>query len=153
MLDDLRQKTRTHLPDFDFTVVDPVPFTPLAKPLRDCRVALISTAGLHLPDQPPFDRESHSGDSSYRAIPHDADLAQLRPWWDTESTQPASQDINSAFPLELLKQSTDIGSVAATHCSFSGSIPDPRPLVDTFVPEVAEAMQHDAVDAVLVAPS
>ncbi|HEX7150715.1 MAG TPA: hypothetical protein VF618_04435 [Thermoanaerobaculia bacterium] len=153
MLDDLRQRTRAHLPTFDFTVVDPVPFTPFTTPLREARVALISTAGLHLPDQPPFDRQSHAGDSSYRAIPHDADVTKLRPWWDTESTQLQSQDVNCALPLELLRESDAIGSLAPTHYSFSGSIPDPRPLVETYVPEVADAMQREAVDAVLVAPS
>jgi D-proline reductase (dithiol) PrdB len=34
-----------------------IPWTPLAKPLGDCRVALVSSAGIARHDQPPFDQE------------------------------------------------------------------------------------------------
>jgi D-proline reductase (dithiol) PrdB len=35
--------------------IDPVPCTPLRKPLRECRVAVVSSAGFVLPGQEPFD--------------------------------------------------------------------------------------------------
>ena len=114
------------------------------------RVALISTAGLHLDDQEPFDRHTQSGDCSYRRIPADADLARLRIWWDTDHTQPASQDLNCAFPLELLREFVD---VAPTHYTFSGAIPEPAPLINETAPAVARELRADDVDAVLIAPS
>ena len=150
MIDELRANIRyKYKPDFDFTRVEDVPFTAPSGPLK--RIALISTAGMHLDDQEPFDRATSSGDSSYRRIPGDVDLSRLRIWWDTEQTQPGSQDLNSAFPLALLRE--EEREVAPRHYSFSGSIPDPRPLIDVSAPAVARELRDDAVDAVLIAPS
>ncbi len=152
-VDELRASIRArYKPDFDFTTVEEVPFTPLAKPLAEARVALISTAGLHRDDQPPFDRDTPSGDPSCRRIRADDDLSRVRVWWDRAQQQAANQDLNSAFPLALLGE-CGIGSVAATHYSFSGSIPDPRPLLESTAPAVAAELREHAVDAVLIAPS
>jgi D-proline reductase (dithiol) PrdB len=149
MIDELRARIRAqYKPDFEFTIVDDVPFTAPAKPLS--RVALISTAGLHLDDQEPFDRDTPAGDCSYRRIRADDDLSRLRIWWDADHQQPASQDLNCAFPLALLRE---VAEVAPTHYSFSGAIPDPRPLLEETGPAVANELRADAVDAVLIAPS
>ncbi len=149
MLDELRTSIRAkYKRDFEFTTVSEVPFTAPAKPLS--RIALISTAALHLNDQPPFDRHTPSGDCSYRRIAAGDDLSRLRIWWDTDRQQPASHDLNCAFPLALLGEVTD---VAPTHYSFSGAIPDPRPLLDETAPAVARELRADAVDAVVIAPS
>lgn len=86
--DELRESIRArYKPDFEFTTVTDVPFTPLA----ETRVALISTAGLHLDDQPPFDRETPSGDCSFRRIRAGDELSRVRVWWDGEHQQPANQ--------------------------------------------------------------
>lgn len=149
MIDDLRASIRhKYKPDFDFTVVADVPFTAPSKPLR--RIALISTAGLHLDDQPPFDRNTPTGDPSYRRIPADADLSRLRAWWDSGQTQASSQDLDCAFPLALLRAEREL---APAHYSFSGSIPDPQPLLDVSAPAVARELREEGADAVLIAPS
>lgn len=148
MMDELRESIRArYKPDFEFTVVPDVPFTP-APP--NPRVALISTAGLHLDDQPPFDRDTPAGDCSFRRIRVDDDLSRLRVCWDREQQQAANQDLNAAFPLELLRE---LGDVATTHYSFSGAIPDPRPLLESTGPAVAAELKEDGVDAVVIAPS
>ena len=51
-----------------------IPFTPLAKPLSECTVALLSTAGVARNDDLPFDQEGERrnpwwGDPSIRVIP------------------------------------------------------------------------------------
>lgn len=133
-----------------------VPFIAPRRPLPELRVALISTAGLHLDDQPPFDLSPGPGDASYRRIGIDDDLSRLRIWWDVEQQQPASQDLNCAFPIALLRElcaQGEIGSLASTHFTFSGAIPDPRKLVEDSAPAVARELKTDGVDAVLVAPS
>jgi hypothetical protein len=151
MIDELRTRIRAqYKPDFDFTAVADVPFTAPAKPVASSRIALISTAGLHLDRQEPFDRNTPAGDCSYRRIGAEDDLTSLRPWWDTDRQQPASQDLNCAFPLPLLREICD---VAPTHYSFSGAIPDPRALLEETAPAVARELRADAVDAVLIAPS
>jgi D-proline reductase (dithiol) PrdB len=146
MIEELRARIRAqYKPDFDFTTVADVPFVRPSKPLA--RVALISTAGLHLDDQEPFDRHTPAGDCSYRRIAADVDLARLRIGWDHEQTQPASQDLNCAFPLALLREERDLAPV---HYSFSGAIPDPRPLLEQTAPAVARELHADAV---VIAPS
>ncbi len=54
-----------------------VPWTPLTKPLTECRFSLLSTAGVYIKgEQEPFDverekREPRWGDPTYRSIPRD----------------------------------------------------------------------------------
>lgn len=151
MIDDLRARIRAqYKPDFDFTRVAEVPFTAPSKPVAASRIALISTAGLHRDDQPPFDRDTPSGDSSFRRIRGDDTASRVRVWWDREQQQPANQDLNCAFPLALLRE---LAGVATTHYSFSGAIPGPRPLLEERAPAVAAELREDAVDAVVIAPS
>ena len=107
------------------------------------RVALITTAGLHLDDQPPFDRETPSGDYTFRRIRADDDPMRLRTSWDC----PASQDINCAFPLALLRE---LCGVAETHYSFSGATPEPALLLQDAVPQLLRELDADAV---VIAPS
>jgi D-proline reductase (dithiol) PrdB len=151
MIDELRAGVRAqYKPDFEFTTVADVPFTALSKPVSSSRIALITTAGLHLDDQEPFDRTTPTGDSSFRRIRASDDLSRLRIGWDVDRQQPASQDLNCAFPLALLRETCEI---APTHYTFSGAIPDPRPLLEDSVPTVAGELRNDVVDAVLIAPS
>lgn len=144
MIDELRESIRAkYKPDFDFTRVDDVPF--VVKPAK--RIALISTAGLHLDDQEPFDRHTPAGDPTFRRIPADVDLSRVRIWWDSEATQPASQDLNCAFPLSLLREEKEL---APTHYTFSGAIPDPQRLIEETGPALAAELEADAA---LIAPS
>jgi hypothetical protein len=140
MIDELRESIRSkHKPDFDFTRVEDVPF--VIRPVK--RVALISTAGLYLENQERFGPE----DPTFRRIPADADLTRLRIWWDTAATQPASQDLNCAFPLSLLREEKEL---APTHYTFSGAIADPRRLIEETAPALAAELEADAA---LIAPS
>ncbi len=45
-----------------------IPYTPRPRELRESTFALVSTAGVHLREQEPFDVE---GDNSWRIIPGD----------------------------------------------------------------------------------
>ena len=64
-LDELPFRYRAFLRAYPWRRVDPVPWAPLAKPLSECRLALVSSAGLVLPDQEPFDERIRGGDTSY----------------------------------------------------------------------------------------
>lgn len=72
-LDDVDLAERLFLKGYPFNRYGPRPnnplttaITPLWKPLSNCSVALVTTAGLSLPDQPPFDVTIRMGDSSFR---------------------------------------------------------------------------------------
>ena len=75
-LEDVELAERLFLKSYPFHRYAPHPgdpvttaVTPLRKPLSQCTVALITTAGLSLPDQPPFDVTIRMGDSSLREFP------------------------------------------------------------------------------------
>src|ERR1700730_18995954 len=75
-LDDVDLVERHFLKGYPFHKYSPRPgdpvasaITPLQKPLSACTVALVTTAGLSLPDQEPFDMTIRNGDSSFREIP------------------------------------------------------------------------------------
>lgn len=60
-----------------------IPWTPLAKPLAACTVAAISSAGVALRDDRPFDQQGEGdnpwwGDPSHRVLPRTATEADVR---------------------------------------------------------------------------
>jgi D-proline reductase (dithiol) PrdB len=97
--------------------------------------------------------EDHAGDQTIRFIPGDVDLADLRFTHDHYDHTDADRDPNCMFPLERLRELEAqgvIGSVAATHASSSGFMPDPRPFLQDSVPQVVERFRADGVDVVLL---
>jgi D-proline reductase (dithiol) PrdB len=132
--------------------IDPVPCTPLRKPLAQARIALVTTAGLHLPDQPPFDNDKRGGDTSYRVIPADADVKTLREAHRSETFDHSGvlSDANLAFPLDRLRE---MGlQLAPRHLSFMGSITAPGRLTKESAPEAAQLLADDGVEVALLVP-
>ncbi len=133
------------------------PGAELRKPLGEARVAVITTAAFHLPDQPAFDEGFRGGDYSYRVIPADADLGRLGIAHKSDAFDATGieSDRNLALPLDRLREMAAeglIGSVAPRHFSFMGSIPAPGRLVAETAPEAAAMLREDGVDAVLLTP-
>ena len=46
----------------DFVINVDTPWVPLRKDPKDSRIALVTTAGVHLRSQPPYDMEDKEGD-------------------------------------------------------------------------------------------
>lgn len=122
-----------------------------APPLRDARVAIVSTAGLHRRD----DRKFRGGASDYRLIPGDVDYADLAMShvsvnFDRSGFQ---QDVNLAFPLELLHTlaaNSEIGEVAQWHYSFMGATA-PEQFLESGA-EVGRLLKDDGVSAAVLIP-
>ena len=145
---------RTLLPDFDWTCFEtPSPRTRPTRPLAEARVALISTAGAHLPTDPHHDGRSH-GDHTYREIPAGTtDVALHHGGYDTRR---ARLDPDVVFPLDLLRSLAAegvIGEVAPTVYGFMGYIPHTGPLLDDTGPAVARSLIGVAVDLALLVPA
>ena len=100
----------------------------LALPLSRSRVALVATAGAHLPDQSAF-ALGNEGDSSFRELPGDAtELCFSHVGYDTRR---AHEDPDVVFPLSLLRRLAsegEIGELAPRAFSFMGYIPETRQL-------------------------
>ena len=130
-----------------------LPFVRLKKPLDACRLALVTTGGVHLPGDTRFDIDDPSGDCSYREIPGDAqELTWTHAYYRTDE----GTDLDSVFPLWTMRELTGegvIGELNRRHFSFMGAIHDPGPLVRESAPEVAGKLADDEVDAVLLTPS
>ncbi len=149
--------TRLFLRAYPWRRVDPVPWTPLAKPLRECRVALVSSAGLVAPGQAPFDAGVRGGDPSFREIAGDADPRTFADTHRSESFDHTGlrEDPNLAFPLDRLCEvavAGRIGSVAPRHLSFMGGITAPGRLVRDTAPVAARRLRDDGVDVALLVP-
>lgn len=129
------------------------PFVRLGKSLRESRLALVTTGGVHLPEQPRFDIDGPSGDCSYREIPTDA---YALTWTHAYYAPDRGADLDSVFPLWTLRglvAEGAVGELNRRHFSFMGAIHNPGPLVEGTAPEVARKLAEDGVDAVLLTPS
>jgi D-proline reductase (dithiol) PrdB len=146
--------TKSH----DFVNNVDIPWAPLLKDTRDSRIALVTTAGVHLRSQPPFDMEDKEGDPSIREIPAGAQIDDLMITHNYYDHRDADQDINVVFPikrLEELEMEGIIGQVAPRHFSFMGHIVGRHieTLVNRTGPEVAKRLKADGVDIVFLTPA
>lgn len=137
-----------------------IPWAPLSRPLAECRVALVSTAGLALAEDIPFDREGERrdpwwGDPSFRMIPREVSSDEVRAYHLHVDLRPLEQDLDCVFPLRRLHELAEagvVGSSAPTHYSFMGYTLRPGSLLSQSVPAMIRRMRSDEVDLVLLAP-
>lgn len=134
--------------------MEPVPWTPLRKPLSRCRVALVTTTGVHLQAQKPFDVEAKEGDPSWRELPSSTPLEEYRISHTHYDHSDADQDINCVFPISRVKEmvaSGQLGSLADANYGFMGFIKDLEKLKEN-ARAVARALLEQGVDVALGTP-
>lgn len=148
---------RLFLKAYRWRRIDPVPWTPLDKPLSGCRLVLVSSAGFIAPGQPPFDDSVRGGDVSFRDIPSEIDVHDLAETHRSQSFDHSGlrRDPNLAFPIDRVRELVHrgrIGSVNNRHLSFMGSITAPGRLVRDTAPAMARQLRADGVDVALLVP-
>ena len=121
------------------------------KPLNKCRVALISTAGLHRREDPPFT----PGAGDYRIIPDDYDMNDLVMGHLSTNFDRSGfyQDVNTSFPIDRLRELAEegvVGSVASRHFSFMGATPPA--VMEPIARDLANVLKGDNVDAIVLVP-
>lgn len=141
-----------------------LPWTPLSKPLAECRLSLITTAGLYRTDlQPPFDTareqaEPTWGDPSFRTIPTNSPPELIGVSHLHLNPQPILQDLNVVFPLQRMREFVSegvIGGLAAQAFSlmgYQGFPPNPRAWLERSAPQIAAALRAESVDALILTP-
>jgi D-proline reductase (dithiol) PrdB len=142
--------------------VEPIPWTPLAKPIEKCRFALVTTAGLYMKDRDPsFDldgerRNPFWGDPSYRVIPREARQEEVGVAHLHINAADLLADMNVALPVQRfleLEAAGKIGSLAPSHYSFMGYQPNTSEWENRYAPEVARRMKDEGVEAALFTPT
>jgi len=122
-------------------------------PLANCRIAIVSTAGLQVRGDRPFGPSASATD--YRIIPGKtpaADLVMSHQSVNFDRTG-FQEDHNVAFPLDRLNELERdgvIGEVAEFHYSFMGAAPIRK--LEAKARELAGLLKQDKVDAVLLCP-
>lgn len=141
--------------DARHTTNDRVHTARLRVPLSEASIALVSTAGVHLVDQPEYDLENPYGDPSYREIPGDADSSRLRLSHSHYDHRQADTDPNVVFPIDRLRELAGEGFIAGPaplHFGLMGFNPNPARLIEETLPVVVRALGDSGADAVLLTP-
>lgn len=135
-----------------------IPWTVPVKPLADCRVAVVTTAGVHHTGQEPFDMQDPDGDPSFRILDGATIANDFRITHDYYDHSDAERDLNIVLPLERLREFVQqglIGRLAERHYAFMGHI-DGRhipTLIHKSAARLAALLKSDEVDVVLLTPA
>ena len=158
-LETLSEVHRRMLQMFPCMEHDDSPWTPMRKPLSESKVAMVTSAGLHLRDDKPFISDIQGGgDSSYRVLPRctpASDIIQSHVSIGFDHTG-IYRDINVTYPtdrLEELQEQGVISSLADNYYSFMGAIRDATKLSNETGPEVARRMLDEGVEVVFLTPT
>ena len=130
---------------------DTSPWTEPTRPLAEARLALVTTAGLHLRGDTPF----VAADPSYRAFPTSsapAELVQSHVSIGFDRTA-ILRDINVVLPLDRMRELVEqgaIGSLGPTAYSFMGAQRPPYEPIESCATEVGRRLRSEGVDVVFL---
>jgi D-proline reductase (dithiol) PrdB len=134
-----------------------VPWTPVRKPLSDCTVAIVTTAGVHHREHEPFNMADQMGDPTFRVIDARRPNETLAITHDYYDHTDAERDINIVYPIDRLRELAaegHVGRVSDVNVGLMGHIDGPH--VDTLVtataPAVAALLREAGADVVLLVP-
>ena len=139
----------------------PIPWAPVTRPLSECRLALLTTAGVSMRGDAPFDMDGERarptwGDPSWRRLRADATSETVEVNHLHIDTRYIERDLNVALPLDRVRALVDegvVGSLADTHYSTMGyQGNDTSVLENESAPAIAESMKSEEVDLALLAP-
>ncbi len=155
----LRAWVKTFIPDEDFK--DPIPWTPMSRPLSKATVALVTSAGISLKSDPPFDMEREKrepiwGDRSFRIIPRESTEKDIDVNHLHINTIYIKQDINVILPLARMAEFEREGIVARlapSAYSFYGFQWQNTDFLKEAIEPISKKMKLEGVEAVLLTPA
>ena len=153
-LEELSEAQRNQALMFPCMEHDDSPVTSMGKKLAGAKLALVTSAGLHLRGDQPFGR----GDSGFRVIPADADGKDVLMSHSSIGFDhvPFYKDANITFPVDRLREVKErgvVGGLSENYYSFMGAQRDPSKILTDGAPEVAQRLLAEGVDAVLLTPT
>jgi D-proline reductase (dithiol) PrdB len=155
----LKAWINTFIPDEDFK--EYIPWTPMKKPLSQTTLALVTSAGISLKTDPPFDMEREKrepiwGDRSYRTIPRGATEKDIEVNHLHININWIKQDINVILPLDRMAEFEEekiIGRLAPTAYSFYGFQWQNTEFLKEAIEPISKRMKSEGVEAVLMTPA
>jgi D-proline reductase (dithiol) PrdB len=135
-----------------------VPWAEPRVPLRKAVIALVTTGGVHLTSQTPFDMSDLGGDPSFRELPVDAPVEALCITHDYYDHRDAANDLNLVYPVQRLKELQNAGAIGGLHrlaYSLMGHITEKHmaELQEKTSVEIARRLVGAGVDYVLLVPA
>jgi hypothetical protein len=125
-----------------------IPYTPLKRDLKECRIALVSTSGAYVEGMQPFS----DNDTSFRIIPSETVAKTIRFVPGHFDTDPGAEDPNIMFPLDRLRElrsSGEIGKLADEYISM-GLTTELRKVKEVVSWEIAEKLMKSRPDVVVL---
>jgi len=125
-----------------------IPYTPLKRELKDCRVGLVTTAGAYVEGMEPFTEN----DLSFRLIPSETETKKIRFVPGHFDTSKGALDPNIMFPLDRLREllaAGEIGKVSEYHVSM-GLTMELRKLKEQVSWNIAEAVLKTRPDIIVL---
>jgi D-proline reductase (dithiol) PrdB len=155
----LKAWVRTFIPDEEYRGT--IPWTPMKKPLSQTTLALVTSAGISLKSDPPFDMEREKkdplwGDRSFRLIPKGTTEGEIDVNHLHINTNLVKQDINVILPLARMaefEQEKIIGRLAPTAYSFYGFQWQNTDFLKEAIEPISGKMRLEGVEAVLLTPA
>jgi len=153
-LDRLPQISRNNLLTFPAQINDTTPFRHPAKPIAASRLAIVTTAGVHIRG----DRLFTPGDQTYRVIAADTptvDIIQSHTSIGFDRVA-IMRDINVSFPIDRLRELVargEVGGLGPNHYSFMGAQREVARIESQTGPEVARRLVDEGVDLALITPT
>ncbi len=154
-LEDTKKIIQKKYAEFEYTVCSDTPITPLKKPLSECKLALLTTGGLHLKTETPFDTKHKEGDCSYRIIPNDVTHDQIMVTHESYDHKFINNDLNCVFPIDRMREYVSkgiIGSLSEEHYSFMGHIYVTGPLLENAA-KAGKRLKELGVDIAFLTPT
>ena len=134
-----------------------VPLAPLTRPLRQARLVMISSCGVHLKSDRPLDVCHPFGDFGFRRVPSVAKPADLTIHQLKYPHDDADRDVNVVFPIERLQELVvegTLGGLTLNFFSFIGYNMDPERFERTVAHDIAEAVAvEEKADVALLVPA
>ncbi len=142
---------------YEWAHFETVPFTPLPKPLADCRVGLLSTSEIAVRFDPeteadPIKQEGFRGVYEFAAdTPLDKLYSNIQSY-DRHATH--MDDVNSYIPIVQLRQAVADGRVGGMadriYCAHNNY--SQRKTLEQDGPAVLDYCREDGIDAVILVP-
>jgi len=155
----LRAWVKTFIPEDHFRGY--IPWTPMKRPLNQTTITLVTSAGISLKSEAPFNMEREKreplwGDRSYRAIPRGTVEKDIEVNHLHINTSYIKKDINVILPLarmEEFEREGIIGHLAPNSYSFYGFQWQNIDFLKEAIEPISKRMRLEGVEGVLLTPA